>query len=123
MSFFSDWKERRKHKDRDKWLIREFPRLALALFQALRDSDPFATKEQVYTTMIKGFGHTFGVPNEKQEEFTEHILATARLCEPSEPFGLRMIVVALICSTWSLKSELSIAVAINSVSEVIPDYL
>ena len=123
MSFFSDWKERKKHKERDKWLIREFPSLALAQFQTLRDLNPSDTKEQVYTAIINGFGLTFGVPYENQDEFAEYILTTARLGEPSEPFGLRMVVVALICSTWSLKSELSIAIAISSVSEVIPENL
>ncbi len=124
MSLFSDWKERRKHKDRDKWLIREFPRLALTHYETLRDLNPSDTpKKQLYETIIRGFALTFGVPNEKRDEFTECILHTATLGEPSEPFGLRMIVVSLICSTWSLKSELSIAVAITSVSEVIPEYL
>ena len=48
---------------------------------------------------------------------------TSTLAEPHEPFGLRMVVVSLICATWSLKSELSIAAAISSVSEVIPETL
>ena len=123
MSIFSVWNEHRKHKDRDKWLIREFPQLALAQFQTLRNINPSYTKEEVYTTLIKGFGSVFGVPIEKRDEYAEYILDTATLAEPHEPFGLRMVVVSLICSTWSLKSELSIAVAISSVSEIIPENL
>ncbi len=118
MSFLSKWKERR---DKDKWLINEFPKLTLASFETLCDLGN--TKEKSYELIIRGHALAFGVPNEKRDEFTEYILHTATLGEPSEPFGLRMIVVSLICSTWSLKSELSIAVAITSVSEVIPEYL
>ena len=115
------WKERRK---RDKWLINEFPRVALAQFETLCDLNPPDTpKEKLYEIMIKGFATTFGVSNENSDEFAKHILHTATLAEPSEPFGLRMVVVSLICATWSLKSELSIAVAISSVSEIIPENL
>lgn len=123
MSIFSVWKEHRKHKDRDTWLIQEFPRVALAQFETLRDIHPSDTPEYIYKIIIQGFGSMFGVPIEKRDEYAEYILHTATLAEPHEPFGLRMVVVSLICSRWSLKSELSIAVAISSVSDVIPEHL
>ena len=70
--------------------------------------------------MIKGFALTFGVPYENSDEYAEHILHAASL---TGPLCLRMVVVSLICSTWSLKSELAIATAISSVSEIIPEHL
>ena len=51
---------------------------------------------------------------------SEHILHVASL---TGPLCLRMVVVSLICSTWSLKSELSIAVAMSSVEDIIPENL
>ena len=123
MSIFSVWKEAIKHRKRDKWLVREFPKLALAQFQTLRDLNPSTPREELYETIIKGFGDTFGVSNEKSDEFAKHILHTATRFEPSEPFGLRTVVVSLICATWSLRSELFISVAMSSVSEIIPEDL
>lgn len=115
-SLFS-WNKRRK---RDKWLINEFPKVALAQFETLRDLNPSTTPEELYETMIGGFALTFGVPTEKHDEYAQHILHVASL---TGPLCLRMVVVSLICSTWSLKSELSVAVAISSVSEIIPEHL
>ena len=84
MSIFSVWKEAIKHRKRDKWLVREFPKLALAQFQTLRDLNPSTPREELYETIIKGFGDTFGVSNEKSDEFAKHILHTATRFEPSE---------------------------------------
>ena len=110
-----------ERRNRDKWLINEFPKLALAQFETLRDLNPPGTpKEELYETIIKGFALTFDVPNEKRDEYAEHILQAARL---TGPLCLQMVVVSLICSTWSLKSELSIAVAMSSVSDIIPENL
>ena len=120
MSFFSDWNARRK---RDKWLIREYPEVALEEFERLREINPSLTSEELYTMIIKDFALAVGVPIINHVGYTESILQAARSAEPSEPFGLRMIVVSLICSTWSLKSELSIATAIARVSEVISEHL
>ena len=112
------WNERRK---RDKWLINEFPKVALAQFETFRDLRHSDTpREELYEIIIKGFAETFGVSNENLDEYVEYILQTASL---TEPLCLRMIVVTLICTTWSLKGELSVAVAINSVSEIIPENL
>ena len=117
-SSFSKWNESRK---RDKWLINEFPHLALAQFKTLRDLNGSDTpKEELYKTLIAGYALTFGVSNENRDEYAKHILHTASL---TGPLSLRMIVVSLICSTWSLKSELSIAVAMSSVEDIIPENL
>lgn len=52
MSWFSRWNERRK---RDKWLINEYPKIALAQFQSLRDLNPPDTPNEVfYKTIIEG---------------------------------------------------------------------
>ena len=123
MSVFSIWKEAIKHRKRDKWLIQEFPKLALAQFEGLRDVMPSASKEELYEPIIHSFAEMFGVSYENRDKYTDQILHSARLADSVQPFGLRMVVVSLICSKWSLKSELSIAVAITSVSEVIPENL
>ncbi len=115
-SFFQ-WYERRK---RDKWLINEYPKDALAQFETLRDLSPYRTSEELYETIIGGFAITFGIPTEKHDAYTQHVLEVA-----SRPGSvcLRMVVVVLICMTWSLKSEMSIALALSKVSEVIPEDL
>ncbi len=117
MSWFSNWNARRK---RDKWLIREYPKLALAEFETLRDINPSLTSEELYETIIGGFATTFGVPTEKHDEYIQHVL---QIASRPGPVCLRMVVVVLICMTWSLKSELSIATALSSVSEIIPEDL
>lgn len=119
-SLFSKWNAPRK---RDKWLIREYPKVALEEFEGLRNINPSLTSEKLYETIIKDFALAVGVPITNFVGYTESILHTARSAEPAEPFGLRMIVVSLICSAWSLKSDLAIAAAISSVSEIIPEHL
>lgn len=120
MSFFSDWNARRK---RDKWLIREYPQVALEEFERLREINPSLTSEELYAMIIQDFALAAGVPIINHVGYTESILQAARSAEPVKPFGLRMIVVSLICSRWSLRSEKSSAVAITSVSKVIPGHL
>ena len=123
MSLFSVWKESIKHRKRDKWLIQEYPKIALEEFEGLREINPSLTSEELYVTIIKDFALAVGVPIANHAGYTESILEAARSIEPVEPFGLRMIVVSLICSRWSLRSELAIATAISSVSDVIPEHL
>ena len=70
-SLFSRWNERRK---RDKWLINEFPHLALVQFETLCDLNGSDTpKEGLYKTLIEGYALTFGVSNENRDEYAKHI--------------------------------------------------
>ena len=123
MSIFSVWKNAIKHRKQDKWLIQEYPKIALEEFKGLREINPSLTSEELYVTIIKDFALAAGVPIANHAGYTESILEAARSIEPVESFGLRMIVVSLICSRWSLRSELAIATAISSVSNVIPEHL
>lgn len=120
MSIFSVWRNAIKHRKRDKWLVDEYPKDALAQFQTLRNISPSRTPEELYETIIGGFAITFGIPTEKHDAYTQHVLEVAS--RPG-PVCLRMVVVVLICMTWSLKSELSIAAALSKVSEIIPEDL
>ena len=117
MSWFSDWSERKK---RDKWLVNEYPKDALAQFETLRGISPHCSSEELYETIIKGFAIGMGIPTEKHDEYTEQVF---QIASRPGPVCLRMVVVVLICMTCSLKSELAIATVLSSVSEVIPEYL
>ena len=123
--FFSSWRERRrKRRERDRWLMDEFPEIALAKFQNFRDFDNRSgfdrPKKEIYEIIIKDFAHTFGVPNEYRDEYVEEILHTASL---AGPLCLRMVVVSLICTTWRFKSELSFDFAMIRVKHIIPEDL
>lgn len=70
MSVFSVWKDAIKHRKRDKWLIGEFPKLALAQFKKSRNLMPSASKEELYETVIHSFAEMFGVSYENRDKYT-----------------------------------------------------
>lgn len=76
--------------------------------------------EKSYDIFIRGFADTFGVTHKKVDEFVEHILETARI---DGQLSLRMIIVTLIDTAWSLKSDFAIAALIANVEDIIPEDL
>ena len=119
MSWFSDWRERRKRRKRYEWLIKDFPKLAVAIFETLRDQNPPDTpKERLYKTIIHSFAYTIGIPYAECDESAEDILQRAKLVNS---VNLRTVVTMLICETTGLKTEFGVQAAMACVWDIIPE--
>lgn len=120
MSWFTGWRERRERRKRYEWLIEEFPKLAVAQFETLRDlNHPDTPKERLYKIIINSFAYTIGIPYVECDESAEDILQRAKHVNS---LSLRTVVTILICETAGLKTQFGVKAAMACVWDIIPEH-
>ena len=119
MFWLSGWRKRKEHKKRYKWLIEEFPKLAVAMFESLRDlNHPDTPKERTYERIAQSFGYTIGLSYSESNEAAVDIVQRAKLVNS---LNLRTIVILLICETAGLRTQPGVELVMACVYDVIPE--